>query len=377
MQFELQNTILNDVLCFLYTSRDSITNEDAINMTVSFYDSEAIKEAKSKIFKICQEKYTARKASKNSPNPSIANVQDILDLFIKMEGKNFLFPSFVAKSFTSMPPPGFTHFARILGSLRDEMTSLKEEIKQLREAREVDLKSLEDVSDVKQDIADIKVTLNSRAPLFQRQVTAPALKKSHVAAVPIQNQVAAVSRQCPETAPLPRPVDPSQSSARISTGEPHQSDLQPTISSGEGNFTYAQAILSRQGPFNSSRQQTSSPPRNRHNHRSKKSMNVKGTSESEEDLSGVPRTLDIFVGGCILDTTVNKVINHCKKRGNLSFVECDILEIRSRRSKAFKVSVLAEDRDKLLVPEFWPIGVYVQKFFDFTRRPSFTNQFDS
>ena len=114
MSYELINAVYNDVLCFLTTQRNSYKNNEIQTIAVAFYSHDAIKEAKEKIYSICQpkEKMKFRKVSKGYPNPASHDVQDILDLIVKMEGKNFLLPDFYAKS---LPPQiGFLEIARMM-----------------------------------------------------------------------------------------------------------------------------------------------------------------------------------------------------------------------------------------------------------------------
>ena len=119
----LDNTILNDVLCFLTTSRDSLTSDDACIIAVAFYKPDDIVQAKETLFTICKEKLIRRKACQQHPNPNIADIQDILNLLTKKDDGRSILPKFVAESYQSLPPAaGFISFARAFNRLRDEMS---------------------------------------------------------------------------------------------------------------------------------------------------------------------------------------------------------------------------------------------------------------
>ena len=49
---------------------------------------------------------------------------------------------------------------------------------------------------------------------------------------------------------------------------------------------------------------------------------------------------------------------------NTDVIECSELETKSVRYKSFKVTLTENDRDKLLVHEYWPVGIVVRKFFN-------------
>ena len=101
---------------------------------------------------------------------------------------------------------------------------------------------------------------------------------------------------------------------------------------------------------------------NRNKRRVKREFNVVGTRTSSSGLSGVERIFDLFVGGCNCDTTVDDIKNYCKNmQVNLKKVE--ILQTKSDWYRAFKISMLQSEREKLMKPDSWPQGVFVRKYY--------------
>ena len=91
--------------------------------------------------------------------------------------------------------------------------------------------------------------------------------------------------------------------------------------------------------------------------------NISGTKvNSTLKLTGVQRVFDLFLGGCMLDTTTNDIIDYCKF-SDIILKKCVQLNSKSEWYTSFKLSVVYDDREKLLVPEFWPQGSFVRRYF--------------
>ena len=123
---------------------------------MSLYDEEAIIRAKDELFKLCNEKDIARKSCPSHPNVNVKHVEDILDLFSKNDDNPSVLPTFAAKGFRSMPPAGFEIIAPVMMALRDEIASLKAEVSEQRTATQRDVRSMEHVVTIKQDVDDTK-----------------------------------------------------------------------------------------------------------------------------------------------------------------------------------------------------------------------------
>ena len=113
--------------------------------------------AKELIFKICNEKSTVRKSCPSHRNPIVADIQDICTLIERKYGPDSQLPSFYAKDFQAFPPNGFECVASLLASLRDEIAAVKEELVEVKTINQRDMKALDDVGCVRQDISDLKI----------------------------------------------------------------------------------------------------------------------------------------------------------------------------------------------------------------------------
>ena len=95
---------------------------------------------------------------------------------------------------------------------------------------------------------------------------------------------------------------------------------------------------------------------------SSRRSNIAGEGLAVPGLSTGQRVLDIFVGGCSVDSTMATISDYVSNKG-VPPLKCTDLASRSEWHKCYKLSVNAENRDKLLDPNFWPTGIFVNKYF--------------
>ena len=148
--------VLNDVFCYLASSRNIIPKENIIKYAVSFYEDDAIIRSKAELFKLCKEKNISRKSCLSYQNVNVKHVENILELFSKNDDNPSMLPTFAAKGFRSMPPVRFEIIAPVTIALRDENASLKAEVSEQRTAMQRDFRSMEHVVTIKQDVDYIK-----------------------------------------------------------------------------------------------------------------------------------------------------------------------------------------------------------------------------
>ena len=92
MALGIENAVINNVLCYVSFSLNSLTQGTVLANTVAFYKGNIIKSLKETIFKICKETPKIRKSCSSHPNPATADMEDILDLFEKVKVKNLDIP---------------------------------------------------------------------------------------------------------------------------------------------------------------------------------------------------------------------------------------------------------------------------------------------
>lgn len=319
MSYDLRNALVNNVLCFITTSRNTLNHDEIVSSVVAFYNAEKIKEAKEIIFKLLREKVIVRKTCDKHPNPSVPNVKDILKLLSTREIDALELPSFLCDGYNAMPPRGFSDIAGMICDLRDEIAAFRHELHEHRRERTLDIKSLEDLSDTKEDITDTKRMINE-----------------------VKNNVGKILTEVSgRTAPNDIPINNNSQTINPPLSGPHV----PTMADIVKNNRPIHKVLA--GPVK--------PPLKR---------GVFGTRKSSPSnkISGVVRNLDVFVGRCTPETTNDDVISYCLENG-AEVVKCEKINGKSPNSTSFKLTVSANIRDQLLDPGFWPEDIVVRKFY--------------
>ena len=251
-----------------------------------------------------------------------------------------------------MPPQmGFIGLARMIGSLRDEVASLNIELTQVRETREKDIKSLEDISDVKQDINDIKIMLINRPmPEAASQKENKTVQKSvnktaqkNLKKIPSDNEdnnTVLAGREFPD-APKMSYADAFRSTPGPFAGEGLRRNFNVKKSSG-GKL----------------RQEENGKNRSTNTISSRDNVNI------NNNLACAPRLFDIYIGGCNVASESADVNRYCKSITNNDIINCVELETRSEFYKSYKVTLTVNDRATLLSYDYWPQGIIVRKFYN-------------
>ena len=93
---------------------------------------------------------------------------------------------------------------------------------------------------------------------------------------------------------------------------------------------------------------------------------VKGSKQSTGALKGVRDSKDLYVGRCNPDVKTEDIKNYVKDEAGIDVIYCCIISKDDAPVKAFKITVIAEDADKLLDPSIWPNNIRVRKYFSRT-----------
>ena len=108
-----------------------------------------------------------------------------------------------------------------------------------------------------------------------------------------------------------------------------------------------------------------------HHTRANREVNVSGTGTVSNNLVGVQRI--IFVGGCEKNSSEEGIKKHCENLG-IQLMKIEQLTTRSEWYKAYKISMKATDREKLMLPDSWPQGIFVRKYFKPKKATNSTEQ---
>ena len=389
MTYELKNTIANDLLCYIASARSSMTKNAMTTSCVGFYSPEAIKEAKELISKLNNERPITRRKTDNNPNPNLIDLQDICACFEKLENNaNSMIPTFVASGFSAFPPRGFEAIAPTICALRDELAAYRVELAELKNINERDARSINNVNILMQDVSEMKTMMHHVYTSTPKRSQAPPpndiLQEQGVMAsstTPTTNDASHSSDHGARNNSTDLVVLSSDSSAN-GEGSQIERDNEANAEHGGGftlvqNRPYANAIRRSGLPANPNRrgghQRGGANGRGPHNDgrrtgsdgqlaRGQRNNIIVGSRPSESDIAANDRVYDIYVGGCNPQSNEQSIENFCIKYG-VTPKKCLTLPIKSEWVKSYKVSVTAEDRDKILKADFWPTGVFVRKFF--------------
>lgn len=305
MSYILKNVVINKVLCFISSSRNSLSTEDIISTTVVYYNKEEIEQAKKFLFKLCGEKPIARASCVSWPDPCTAHVNDMIEFFERHELKNFAFPRFLADGFDSLPPTGLSRIAESIRGLRDEVSLLRTELNEHRKERMEDIKCLNDINSVQSDVADIKnAVVDLKKCNDMNNTTSSGLTMAQV-----------VKKNLPQ-------------------------------SFGKPSGTLATNLNPRPPP-----------PR--------KNTGVFGTKKMPltSKFAATSRNLDVFISRFQSGVESNDIVSYCSDEG-ITVEKCEKMSKDSASFKSFKITVSADKRDLLLEPSFWPEGIAARKFFN-------------
>ena len=136
--------MIDSILCFVQSAKNQFDNEKIARMVVAFYSAEQIIRSKEKLFSILNARMIKRKTCERHPNPSDADVADIIELFDKHDGvDDVTIPTFVSVGMNAMPSTDMECMAGVLCSLRDEVAALRHELAATRAERDRDIMVLE------------------------------------------------------------------------------------------------------------------------------------------------------------------------------------------------------------------------------------------
>ena len=373
----VENAVVNDLLCFVSTARNTFTADNIVLNVVGFYKDEDIKKAKATLYQICRETPVNRKQCASQPNPSVSHTKDIIQLFEKAEREETDLPKFLASGFMSLPPStGFESFASVVCSLRDEITALRLEVTEVRKASEKDSKSMENVNCIIQDVAEIKLLLHSspNRTISNQERTADG-NSARAGIQPQQDSDQQDSDRNENSAARSSTTAgdrlPGSYAGAVSDSAVRQNLQRRNVQAARSTESYGLHLAPNEDYNDASEFRGSQPwqvqggaRRGRYNRAPARRINIAGTrTTTSAGLSAAPRVLDVYVGGCGLETNVDNLSSFCNEQG-VNLQKCELLPSRAQWCRAYKISVDADAKDTVFSAEFWPEGIYVRRFFN-------------
>jgi hypothetical protein len=341
--------LTNDILCFISTARHEKSNNEIVISVESFYDFVKIKEAKDLVYDLCKRKICRRKKDEKISK----EIGDILSIFETIDEEKISVPRFVAERFDSLPPSsGFDAIARNMSALRELVANLRDELKELRDTCDTFISGMGDQADIKAELSDIKKKLikieknnaelssnNVAMPVVKEKTTAlPKQKQSYSAIIKKQSYIKKAS---PPTEKLQQIYNNKDIPEQVYNMTPMKIDDWTTV--GE-----------KKKIIKENKRQDAKPEGNRQ---------IPDNFGTRGRLRGAERLLDLYVGQCDLETTMEEIVAYCKNVFDIVIKEAVQLPSKSTYYKSFKLSMPYYDRDILLDSNWWPTGIYVRKFF--------------
>lgn len=326
---------IDSLLCFLKAAKSRMNNERITKSLIGFYSHDRILQSKEAIFKRFNTKMIKRKACERHPNPVDADVDDLIDLFDKMESDDKMeMPTYVSSGLDGMPSADFDAVAGILCSLRDEIASLRFELHEVRQERERDIKTLEQSDSIMSELSDIKLLCNRNAE------SSKTSSKSSSSALVREN--------------IPVPSSTSQ-----------QANYRDALTKTPGPFTQPKPrknsnmeILHKSSyPKN----QTTKSAESRLNNNQKKGTKLVNINAKYSFSSSNP-AFTVYVGRCSRNTTVGGLEQFCKDQ-DIEVLDIEELQTINNWSKSYKLSVNLMHRDSVMNESFWPEGIIFRKYF--------------
>jgi len=321
------NYVIDSLLCYIQAVRDIYTHDKIIKNVVGFYSNQRILKSKDILFTTAKTKMVKRKACDSHPNPADADVMDILELLEKVDAsEKENFPSYVSVGIDAMPSSDFDVISGVLCSLRDEIYSLRQEVSDVRNERERDVKILEQSDSIMADLSEIKVLCRDN-------------KMSNLK--PDQS----VASNTPVPSSLNNVPVPSTLKVHRSQGEASGSHLPPASSFRD---VLLRSPVSKTAPENS------------------KFNGMKGTriltNDSNIKLSVSKPMHHIYIGGCSTEVKTDSLVKYCEGQ-DVDVRECVELNSKNNFSKSFRITVESCVSEAVMREDFWPQGIIFRKFF--------------
>ena len=366
----MTNLVLNNVLCYISSGRDTVNTTDIISISHAFYEAAAICEAKDLIYGLVNEKVVRRVGNGKIER----ELQDILEAFNTAEQKSVALPKFVAHGLTALPPTsGFEVIADMINALRSEMSSTNAKISTIEARNDKTSNILKEIEIIKKQVSDLNKKVHNvpmTGPPIRSSNGPPkgrpnSQNRAYSDAARAQSQRASTTRRS-ESANVQTAADQQTSVHNASDAVSNPQLL--TMTNGryrinvDGQTEDTSDVSDEaNGQWRHIDRRGSRMARLRQ--RNQERPHVKGTRKNCT-LAGYDRNYDIFIRGIKPQFTKDDLVTYCEGELNLKIIECDDIVTQNKDYKCFKIKLSKSDRDKCLEnPDYWPEEVTVRKFY--------------
>ena len=393
--------IINPLLCYITSALKSKSSEYIISSSLPFFNRDSINEAKNILYKYGNDKATRRRGR----DAAKAELSDIIEMIHELQEQNVNLPTFVSDSFDAMPPTsGYEAIADVMNSLIDELTSLRNEIEVIKNADRRDQLLLDSNSAIRDDILELKDNVrNIKSKIFENQIRRLSIENACSPRTMINSPRPSFSRipiistnqkedfnntsECPISPLLPDDVSvgenymptapPLSQASNLSFADKVKlfQPLSPQKNLGTNNDNNTQAIMTKHD---------SKKPEISYNKedsdgfiqvvkKKQRRREIRGTKRNENDnikFKSAIHMYDLFIGNCDTDVNPSDLSEYILNESGIEVKNCIIMN-KGLYSNSFKITISEQQRNKLLVADFWPSGIIVKKFY--TRRNNINN----
>ena len=198
------DVIINNVLSFIQSSRDSLTRVEILNKAGGFYKADDVTKAKEIIYAVVQKEPPKRRV----PNKLTADIQDIQNVFDEANSSQVEIPTYAAFGMNCLPPSsGYEHIKDALDSMSEEISKLKTELTEVKSQKSdhVSQHINKAISELKKQVNnDLKTSLDGLKKEIARLITPRTLSDSNI---PVESNLTSTS----STATVSELNDPSSS----------------------------------------------------------------------------------------------------------------------------------------------------------------------
>ena len=150
--------VVNPLLCYISTALDTKSTEYVINCCLPFYSHQQIIEFKDILCSHTGEKNTKNRGDKKCKS----ELSNIIAIFHKSQEQNIYLPKFLCDKFDAMPPSiGYELIGITFNSLIEQISSLNEELKTIKNNSHRDKEIIDDCSIIKSHLIDLKIDVRN------------------------------------------------------------------------------------------------------------------------------------------------------------------------------------------------------------------------